>query len=316
MFRKQVWFDIKLSSSLLLNDAVRLFYVQNAKQAAKVLERCNAMLRSSKPVSFTPGHQLADNQYRIQGAVKTNHSSNLPDVTTSHDHIPSSLPYKSDHAHSMQDIFAEDCINDDKLLPMRKRPFSAIDTSEAPTKHAAPPQNHSQRIITPREAFVRQTAAESSATASHARNLSASQAAQPSKPRQMYNSVAMDPSIILQQAGAMANAAEVTAVSYLKTSPQAATETQAQAHGPPCTQTCFPTDAQQSTEAFSFSPAPCDVGIGTRTTDFHDASSFKQQATAVPKAQTQAQQNILVGLLYHYTATRGPEWMLRRGATA
>ena len=91
---------------------------------------------------------------------------------------------------------------------MRKRPFSAIDTSEAPTKHAAPPQNHSQRIITPREAFVRQTAAESSATASHARNLSASQAAQPSKPRQMYNGVAMDPSIILQQAGAMANAAE------------------------------------------------------------------------------------------------------------
>ena len=301
----------------MLNDAECLFYVQNAKQAAEVLERCNAMLRSSSPVSFKPGHQLADNQYRIQGAVKTNHSFNLPAVTTSHHHIPSSLPHQSDHAHSMQDIFAKECTNDDKLLLMRKRPFAAIDTSEAPTKHAAPPQTHSQRLTTLRDAFVRQAAADSSATASHARNLSASREAQPSKPRQMYNSVAMDSSIILQQAGAMANAAEVTtALSYLKTSPQAATEIQAQAHGPTCTQTCFPTDAQQSTEAFSFSPAPCDVGIGTRTTDFHDASYFKQQATAVPKAQTQAQQNILVGLLCHYTATRGPEWMLRPGATA
>ncbi len=62
----------------------------------------------------------------------------------------------------------------------------------------------------------------------------------------MYSSVAVDPSTSLQQAGAMGNAAEATtAVSYLKTSPQAATETQAQAHGPTCTQTCFPTDAQQ-----------------------------------------------------------------------
>ena len=275
------------------------------------------MLRSPIPVSFIPGHQLADSQCRVQGAAKTNHSSNLPVVTTSHDHIPSSLPHKSDHAHSMQDIFAEDCTNDDKLLPMRKRPFRAIYTSEAPTKRAAPPQNHSQRLTTPREAFVRQSADGSSAMASHARNLSASQEAQPSKPPQMYNSVAMDPSIILQQAGAMTNAAEATtAVSYLQTSLQAATETQAQTHGPTRTQTCFPTDAQQSTEALSLSSAPCDAGIGTRTTDFHDASYFKRQATAVPKAQTQAQQNVLVGLLYHYTATRGPEWMLCRGSTA
>lgn len=71
-----------------------------------------------------------------------------------------------------------------------------------------------------------------------------------------------------------------------------------------------------ATEAFSLSSAAHDVGIETRTTDFHDASYFNQQATAVPKAQTQAQQNILVEVLYHYTATRGPEWMLRRGATA
>ena len=275
------------------------------------------MLRSPTPVSFTPGHQLADNQYCVQGAAKTNYSSNLPVVTTSHDRIPSTLPHKSDHAHSMQDNVAENCRNDDKLLPMRKRPVRALDTSEAPTKRAAPPQNYSQRLTPPREAFVRKSAAESSAMASHARNLSACQEAQPSKPCQMYNRVAMDPSIILQQAGAMANAAEATtAVSYLKTSPQAATETQAQTHGPTCTQTCFPTDAQQSTEVFSLSSAPCDVGIGTRATDFHEASYFKRQATAVPKAETQAQQNVLVGLLYHYTATRGPEWLLSRGCTA
>ncbi len=273
------------------------------------------MLRSSTPVSFQPGHQLADDQYRVQGAAKTNHSSHLPAVTTSHDHIPSSLPHKSDHAHSMQDTFAQDCTNDDKLLPMRKRPFGAIDTSEAFTKRAAPPQNQSQRLTTTGDAFVRQSAAGSSAMASHARNLSASQEAQPSKPCQIYNSVAMDPSIVLQQAGTMANAAEATcAVSYLKTPLQAATETQAHTHAPACTQTCFSTDAQQSTEAFSLSSAPCDVGTGA--TDFHDDSSFQRQATAAPKAQTQVQQNVLIGLLYHYTATRGPEWMLCRGSTA
>ena len=275
-----------------------------------MLEQCNAMLRSPTPVSITPGHQLADNQHHVQVAAKANHSSNLPVVTASHHHIPSSLPHKSDHAQSMQDNFAEHCTHDDELCPMRKRPFRAVDTSEAPSKHAAPPQHHSQRLTIPRETFVRQSADGSSAMASQARNLSASQEAQPSKPRQMHKCVAMDPSIILQQAGAMVIAAEeTTAMSYLKTSPQAATETQAQTHGPTCTQTCFLTDAQQSTEAFSLSSAPCDVGIGTRTTDFCDASYFKRQATAVPTAQTQAQQNILVGLLYHYTATRGPEWM-------
>lgn len=279
-------FDIKLSSSLLLSDAECLWCVQNAKQAAKVLEQCNAMLGCPAPVRVILGHQLADNPYCVQGAAKS--SSNLPVITTCHDDVLSSLLHKSEHVHSTQDI----CTNDDKLLPMKKRPFRAIATSEA------------------------QSAAESTVMASYARNLSASQEAQPSKPCQTYNGVAMDPSIILKQAGAMANAAEATtAMSYLKTSPQAA---QAETHAPTCTQACFPIDAQQSTEAFSLSSrsAPCDVGIGTRTADLHDARYLKRQATAGPKAQTQAQQNVLVGLLYHYTATRGPEWMLCWGSTA
>ncbi|DBA88193.1 TPA: hypothetical protein ACH3X2_005054 [Trebouxia sp. C0005] len=259
---------------------------KNAKQAAKVLEQCNAMLGCPAPVRVILGHQLADNPYCVQGAAKS--SSNLPVITTCHDDVLSSLLHKSEHVHSTQDI----CTNDDKLLPMKKRPFRAIATSEA------------------------QSAAESTVMASYARNLSASQEAQPSKPCQTYNGVAMDPSIILKQAGAMANAAEATtAMSYLKTSPQAA---QAETHAPTCTQACFPIDAQQSTEAFSLSSrsAPCDVGIGTRTADLHDARYLKRQATAGPKAQTQAQQNVLVGLLYHYTATRGPEWMLCWGSTA
>jgi len=264
-------------------------------------QRCwsSAMLRCPTPVSFSPLHQLADMQHNVEKFAKTHHSFDLPDVATSHGHIPRSLPHRPDQAHSMQDIVAEDCPNEDELLPMRKRPFRAVGNSEVPTTHttkcAASPQHHSQCLTTPREAFDRQCADGSSAMASHARHLSASQEAQPSKRSQIYNSVAMDPGMILQQAGAIANAAEATsALSYQKTplQAQAATETRAQTHGPTCTQTCFPTDTQRSRECFSLSSAPCDVGIETKITDFHDASYCKQQATAVPKSQTQAQQNI------------------------
>ncbi len=48
----------------------------------------------------------------------------------------------------MQDFSAEDP-NDDQLLPMRKRPFGAIDTSEAPAKRAALPETHSRRLTSP-----------------------------------------------------------------------------------------------------------------------------------------------------------------------
>lgn len=182
-----------------------------------------------------------------------------------------------------------------------------------PTKRATAPQHHS-RLTAPREAFVRQSADGSNwKQSAHARNLSISQESQPSKPRQMYNSVGMDPGISLQQAGAMANSAEATtAASYLQTSlqEQAATETHAQTCGPTCTQTCLLIHTQLSREGFSLSTAPRDVGIGTKIKCFQDASYCKQSATAGPKSQTQAQQNILVGLLYHYTATKCPQWAL------